>query len=192
MLTRRVFILALSALIAASSGCTNPFSTGDPEFPEGDLVNYPQPTSAENVLATLVLALGAQDKPAYMERIGTEFRFYPDPVQLQSQEFNNFPADWTPIEEETFIASLLGYAGSVTLVWSNTSTRLEGTGAVISTDYLLDVVSPNSEIIHYSGRADLTMMQDAGIWYVESWRDVLTNSVSTTWGLLRAQLLTAG
>jgi hypothetical protein len=174
------------------TACTNPFATGDPKVPGGPQVDYPQPTSPENVLEILSLALGAGGNPTYVERLAEEFRFEPDPVQMARQEFSGFPAEWTKAEESTFLAGLQSNADSVSIVWTNVFTLLVSEGSDVTADYEVYVRGRTGTETVYRGRAEMVMRQVAGDWIVSVWQDVVMNEETTTWGLLRAQLLASG
>lgn len=185
-------ILIACILAVAIAGCKNPFATGTPESPDGGLVNYPQPTSLENVLEILSLALQAEDNPAYLERLGESFRFIPDAVQLASPAFRNFPEEWTGDYEEVFLAGLLSNADSVFVVWENILSLPAGETSTTTADYELVVVTQTGDRTEYRGRVEITARQNAGVWNIEEWRDVLVSGYANTWGLLRAMLLAAG
>ncbi|HDS74881.1 MAG TPA: hypothetical protein ENN56_04990 [Firmicutes bacterium] len=155
-------------------------------------MNYPQPTSVENVLEILSLALKAEDNPAYLERLSESFQFVPDPVQLASPAFRNFPTEWTIDHEEAFLAGLLSNADSVLVAWQSVFTLLEGETATATATYELRVVTQVSEITMYRGQAEIVARQTAGVWNIETWRDVQVGGYTNTWGLLRAMLLAAG
>ncbi len=184
--------LALCVTLLTVNGCNNPFATGTPEPPRGGLVNYPQPTSLENVLEILSLALQAEDNPAYLERLSESFRFVPDAVQLASPAFRNFPAEWTGDHEEMFLAGLLSNADSVYVTWENILALPAGETSTATADYELTVVTLTGGRTEYRGRAEITARQTAGVWTIETWRDVLVSGYENTWGLLRAMLLAAG
>ncbi len=189
-LTPRAGILVFA--MALGTACTNPFATGTPETPQGSLVEYPQPTSPENVLRTLELALAARDNPAYLERIASTFEFVPDPVQSQEDSFTSFPDIWTREHEEVFLAGLLSNTDSLGLAWTDILTAPESGGTSVEADYELRVWMRGGDIARYAGRANMRMSQSAGLWSVETWHDVVVGSEAATWGLLRAMLVGSG
>jgi hypothetical protein len=188
---RNTFVM-LCVTVVTVFGCNNPFATGTPEPPGGGLVNYPQPTSLENVLEILALALQAEDNPAYLERLSDSFRFIPDAVQLASPAFRNFPAEWTGDHEEAFLAGLLSNADSVFVTWENILALPAGETSTATADYELTVVTQSGERTEYRGQVEITARQTAGVWNIETWRDVLVSGYENTWGLLRAMLLATG
>jgi len=179
------------ALLIVLHGC-NPFRTGTPEQPGGQLINYPQPTTTDNVLRILALSLGAKDNRAYLERLASDFAFSPDPVQRQSDNFRNFPAAWGYEHEEIFLAGLFSNADSIAVEWHNVLTQPQGEGATVTAFYDLTIWSQAQPETHYRGRAEFSMVQVAGIWNIRTWNDVVEGEYTTTWGLLRARLLATG
>jgi len=185
---RRAWAAVVTA--AAVASC-NPFGTGTPDPPAG-VVIYPPPTSPENVLATLALALGAKDNLTYLERLTEDFLFRPDPVQAQGDAFRNLPARWGIEQERAFLAALMANADSLALIWQGVLVQPQGDGARVTANYELTVWARAGPVSRYTGQADLLMRQTAGIWSILSWDDVVREGMTATWGLLRADILATG
>ena len=186
-ISRRIAVVLLAVVTA---GC-NPFQTGMPDPPAGTTVNYPQPTTVDNVLSIIRLSLQTKDTPAYTERLGDTFVFVPDPVQLGSNEFASFPEIWSAVHEEAFLTGLFSNADSLSLTWSDVLTQSVGTEHHVTASYELRVWISSSPTA-YVGNAEITMAEISGILYISRWRDAALSGNVQTMGLLRARLLAAG
>ena len=178
------------ALAGSLTGC-NPFQTGTPDDP-GDFITYPQPTSADNVLEIIALAMRSRDNLAYLERLTTDFVFHADKLQSQSAAFQSFPEPWTKSHEEFFLSALFSNADSVIVDWRNAAVQLRGDDADVTVDYSVSVWGREQPPTLYEGRSVIIMRQVAGIWYIHEWSDSAPTNVTSTWGLLRARFLAAG
>jgi hypothetical protein len=138
------------------------------------------------------MALNGKDNRAYLDRLTSDFRFLPDPVQLQGDEFRTFPADWRLSIEEFALAGLFRNSDSVKVVWRSIFTQYRVNEAVVTADYDITVHVHSSPIRSFTGRAEFTMVQDAGFWRISEWRDFVESGNPNSWGLLRAQLLGSG
>lgn len=187
----RVRVIATILPLFAVTAC-NPFKTGTPETPTGSEVDYPPPTTTDNVLTIIGLALGAQDNRAYLERLAADFVFRPDPVQLPTTEFRNFPANWSRDHEEVFLAALFSNVDSVAVEWRDVLTQPQGTGADVTARYSLTAFRTGQPETRYSGEAHLSMEQVAGVWNIRRWDDLVVSGASETWGLLRARFIATG
>ena len=179
------------AVLGAMCGC-NPFQTGEPESPTGALIQYPSPSSTDNVLAILSLSVRAKDSRAFLDRLTADFRFLPDPVQIQGPDFRTFPVEWGTVQEEMALAVLFSNSDSVTVDWSSVFTQHRVEGASVGATYRVNVFSRTSLTASYTGRVEIVMTQVAGSWAVREWRDYVVSGESNTWGLLRARLLGSG
>ena len=178
--------MVMSCMIIAC----NPFKTGTPEPPDHGTVVYPQPTTPDNVLEIIALSMSAKDRPAYMDRLTPDFIFTPDPLQLDSDEFRNFPAHWGVVEEETYLSGLMSNADSLQVVWTEVISQAGVSGYSVTALYTLVAKTAGSDQ-RYDGKADFVMNETAGILYIRAWNDVVVSG-STTWGTLRASFLATG
>ncbi len=185
---RRGIALSIVLLHLLSLPACNPFRTGAPENPEGPQIDYPPPTTTDNVLKILAMALGAKDNRAYLERLSVDFAFRPDPVQLPTAEFQKFPSTWSRDQEAFFLAALFSNLDSVAVEWQDILTQPQGTGAEVTARYTLTAFRTGQSETRYTGQARFFMEQVAGVWNVRGWDDVVLSNVSQTWGLLRAQV----
>ncbi len=178
-------------VLGSMCGC-NPFQTGEPESPTGALIQYPSPSTTDNVLAILSFSMRAKDSRAFLDRLTADFRFLPDPVQIQGPDFRTFPAEWGTVQEEMALAVLFSNSDSVTVDWSSVFTQHRVEGASVGATYRVNVFSRTSLTASYTGRVEIVMTQEAGSWAVREWRDYVVSGESNTWGLLRARLLGSG
>ncbi len=193
-LTRNVWpavTAALGALAMALSVSCNPFATGDPEPPGGDGVVYPPPTSPDKVLEIIALAMEAEDAPAYLERLSESFVFTPDPVQMNTDDFANFPDQWTSAEEEAFLRVLFGRADTISVEWSDVLSEPSGPSQRVTARYSVRIVGSVQSAEPYTGEAEIVMLEDGGDLYIDTWDDLAAGSATRTWGLLRARLFTS-
>jgi hypothetical protein len=186
-ITRVSIALAFTVAIA---GC-NPFQTGTPEAPSGTSIIYPQPTNPDNVLEIIALAMNAGDKPAYAERLATGFRFHPDPVQLDGNDFRNFPTNWGVVEEEAYLAGLMSNTDSLNVIWTEVLSQPGTTSYNVTALYSL-TFHAGGTVERFDGKAEFVMIETAGILYVSTWRDIVVGGNANTWGALRAQFLATG
>ncbi len=187
---RRCTTILLTLLLGTLHGC-DVFRTGTPESP-GNVAAYPQATSTDNVLEIIAIATTHKDNLAYLERLTDDFVFLPDDLQRESDAFRTFPDPWEKRQEDSFLGALFSNIDSLGVEWAGAVAQFTGDDAEVAADYTLTAWKTAQPATIYRGQTVMAMRQVAGNWYIHTWSDVALANTTSTWGLLRAQLLAGG
>lgn len=199
----RAAALALAiALLAVSSGCTNPFKPGTPEAPSGQMPveNF---TTPEKLLTTIESAISAEGDgaQAYGDALAdsttgdTPFGFYAvaDPgvlINWRAGSLGREPFDPGDIRHERLFYSnyLITVLESFdyAFVWdTDTHSPNDDIGAdtaLLHRRYLLQATSLDGSIekLIAVGYADLTLKKHNGRWWLARWEDRVDPTIGIT------------
>lgn len=170
------------------SGCVL-FEPRDPETGDEAQSVWVPPTTPEQVVANLELALENQVFTDYLRALTTDFEFHPDPTDSILIE-NDRPglqvfANWNRNVEDETAQAIHADSDSLSLVFQEGSQEELFDGRLLKKPYTLTIRKGTIDTA-YRGEARFFTRQISGSeWYVYRWEDVRSVPSATSWGFLK-------
>jgi hypothetical protein len=190
---RRLASALTAVLLAATTGCVNPFQPAKPENPTSAPVvpNFSTPDGLLNTIRLAIQNKGASGRNAYYDALGDStagatpsFYAVHDPAVVDAWRIiaqRDPPEPWWTWNEKRFYDYLISVLQQFTYTfqWSPDNTQpidriddVAGT-ATLHRYYVLQATSADEKIqtIIAIGYADLTLQRVGGRWYLIRWED---------------------
>ena len=191
--------IVISLLLLGLLGCTNPFSTRNPEEPDltpgNGVSGRSLQTVPDSILSKIKKAFRFRDPQSYKEclvdplEVGTPFTFTPEKDEIS--RFVNWSRDDEILYFTNFVnneeLTLVNLTFSEVDAWTTISASTQDT-LQTSLNYTIDVEF-RTKTEHYQGRSILRILKSTSeLWYIYQWEDFKLRSslVDSTWSTLKA------
>lgn len=188
-------------LIVLCAGCTNPFSTRDPEKPVQDENTsvFVSPIEKEFVMENFKHAIEQQNLEEYMncfiqndENSKHNFHFEPDPYLK-----NDFITGWALDDERNFFNQLksqfsrIYFSFDTLFQYSDITVGVQDSVETDRRGYVLTLVEKDS-VSEYRGQARFKLYRATSttdLWYIYYWQDnAVNNEYTKSWSYLKLSL----
>ena len=194
---RKVYILALTFLLAAAGGCF--FEPRVAELPAGQQIVYLNQSLPENVWENIQTSLRFTDASGYDSQIAEEFIYEPDSA-TESMAPGYDWTNWNRLRELAFINDLYNNVNSIeaNLRFEIIDTDWAGSRAELRYTYKVDVTGSDGSVVTYMAEVVVEFIIEGAEWVLTRWYDVQQESeteggsLNPTLGSLRAAFALSG
>jgi hypothetical protein len=185
----RCFVITLSIVLLFGFMSCDLFKTRTPEEPSQHSSTYVPPTDVVLVLQNMVSAFQDGDAVNYSKSFSeTSFSF--EPATSARTKYGGELMGWDKTKEQRYFEKVINHFSNNSKVVLEfdpfTPTSLNSNTSQVETAYHLTLPSDAGVIKKFNGKVQYTLSQDqSGIWFINQWVDVGTNTPDSTWSDLK-------